>query len=239
MITSWPRWDKVVDDTGAEVLVVEKDHAVGGTTGVSGGVMWVPMNHHMVEAGLSDSRDEALRYIRRLADGREPDPSLVEVFVDTAPEVLAYLNAKTPLRTQMVEGFPDYYAGLGVAGAKPAGRSVEPMPFPVRAELPEWADRLASRPTLMSLGATTTLSEGMDSMRRGVAPGGPGASRPPAEEIPGEGAAFIGALLKGLVDRGVEALTETPARELVMVDGEVVGLRCERTAGGDLAGCPS
>jgi succinate dehydrogenase/fumarate reductase flavoprotein subunit len=250
MITSWPTWHKVVDvvvvgtgggamtaatvaaDDGAEVVVVEKDRVVGGTTGVSGGVMWIPMNHHMAEAGLGDSRDEALRYIRRLADGREPDPSLVELFVDTAPEMLAYLNAKTPLRTQMVEGFPDYYAGFDIFGAKPAGgRAVEPQPFPVRDALPEWTDRLATRSTLMSLGATTTLSEDMDSMRRGVAPGGPEASHRQVEDVRVKGAALVAALLKGLVDRGVEVLTATPARELVMVDGEVVGVRCERPTG--------
>ena len=34
----------LASDGGADVLVVEKDAVVGGTTGVSGGVMWVPRN---------------------------------------------------------------------------------------------------------------------------------------------------------------------------------------------------
>src|SRR3954447_19407404 len=108
-------------DSGAQVLVVEKDIVVGGTTGVSGGVLWVPNNHHLAEAGLEDSRDDALAYIRRISDGRDLDPDLIEVFVDTAPEVLAYLEAKTPLRTQLVTNLPDYYGAIldRIPGCKP------------------------------------------------------------------------------------------------------------------------
>ena len=108
MITNLPdRWDRVVDvvvigsgaagltaatlahDGGAEVLVLEKAPLIGGTTGVSGGMPWVPMNAHMADIGVPDSRDEALEYIRRLTLGREPDPLLVEVYVDTPLQTCA------------------------------------------------------------------------------------------------------------------------------------------------------
>jgi 3-oxosteroid 1-dehydrogenase len=246
MITSSPTWDRIVDvvvvgtgagamaaatlasDGGAEVVVVEKDAVVGGTTGVSGGVMWLPNNHHMTDAGVADSRDDALAYIHHLADGRAPDPSLIEIFVDTAPEMLAYLEAKTPLQMQTVQNFPDYYFGFDIPGKKAGARSVEPVPFPVRAELPEWADRIAARTTLLSLGAKTTLTEDLG--------GGSNVeelTRREREDIRVKGAAYIGALLKGLVDRRVDVLTETPAAELVVVDRAVIGLRC-RPASGDL-----
>ena len=117
MITSLPsRWDKGVDvvvmgsgaaglaaatlahDGGAQVLLLEKSDLIGGTTAVSGGMPWIPMNRHMAEVGQEDSRSDALTYIRRLTLGREPDPALVETYVDTAAEMLDYLESKTPLR---------------------------------------------------------------------------------------------------------------------------------------------
>ena len=42
-------------DGGAEVLVLEKADMIGGTTGVSGGMPWVPCNRHMAEVGVGDS----------------------------------------------------------------------------------------------------------------------------------------------------------------------------------------
>ena len=107
MITTTPeRWDRIVDaivvgsggaaltaatlahDGGAEVVVLEKASMIGGTTAVSGGVVWLPGNHHMAEVGVPDSRDEALAYLRRLTNGHEHDPAVLEAFVDTAPLVL-------------------------------------------------------------------------------------------------------------------------------------------------------
>ena len=116
MSTEAATWDRVVDvvvvgsggaaltaatlahDQGAEVLVLEKADMLGGTTAVSGGGVWLPGNHKMAEAGIDDSREDALAYIRRLTNGTEPDPALLEVYVDTAPEVLRYLEDHTPVR---------------------------------------------------------------------------------------------------------------------------------------------
>ena len=85
-------WDRVVDvivvgsggaaltaatlahDGGAEVLVLEKSGMLGGTTAVSGGGVWLPGNHVMAEAGIADSREDALAYIRRLAGGPRTRP---------------------------------------------------------------------------------------------------------------------------------------------------------------------
>lgn len=249
MITQAPeRWDRVVDvaivgsggaalvaatlahDGGAEVLVLEKADQLGGTTAVSGGVMWLPQNHHMAELGIPDSREEAIAYISRLAMGHEHDPALVETFVDTAPEALTYLEAKTPLETTAVANFPDYYSPFDVPGKKPGGRSLEPVPYPVAAELPEWKDRLATRATLMSLGAVTTLGEEFSEQSPDLAAE---IARREAEDVRVKGAALIGMLFKGLLDRGVEVLLETPARELVALDGAVCGVRCE-TGGSSL-----
>lgn len=236
-------WDRVVDvvvvgsggaaltaatlasDGGAEVLVLEKADMLGGTTAVSGGAAWLPNNHVLREAGIDDSREAALAYLERVTAGRAPDPELLEVFVDAAPEVLRYLEDHTPLRTH-VSPLPDYYSPWGFPGqlARP-GRAVEPNPYPVGTELPEWKDRLVSRGTLMSLGAATTLTE--DFLPRTPELEAELARRE-AEDIRPKGAALIAMLFKGLLERGVEALLETPAREIVVDDGgEVVGIVAE------------
>ena len=236
-------WDRVVDvvvvgsggaaltaatlahDGGAEVLVLEKADMLGGTTAVSGGGVWLPGNHKMAEAGIDDSREDALAYIRRLTNGTEPDPALLEVFVDTAPEVLRYLEDHTPVRMH-ISPLPDYYWTWGIPGNRPMpARAVEADPYPVRAELPDWADRLVSRGTLMSLGAATTLTEDfspktpelMEELRRRE-----------EQDIRPKGAALIARLFKGLLERGVEAQLETPVRELVTNDdGDVIGVVAE------------
>jgi succinate dehydrogenase/fumarate reductase flavoprotein subunit len=64
---------------GAEVVVLEKAAITGGTTGRSGGVLWVPANPVMRATGIDDPRDDALRYMARTAHPvsyRPDDPHL-------------------------------------------------------------------------------------------------------------------------------------------------------------------
>ena len=252
MISEVPaRWDEQVDvivmgsggaalvaatlahDGGAQVLVVEKSEMIGGTTAVSGGVMWLPNNHHMPTAGIDDSRDDALAYLRRLTLGREHDPHLLEVFVDNAPQMLRYLEQHTPLRMTPVKNFPDYYFPYDIPGKKHGGRSVEPLPFAVGTELPEWRDRLVTRGTLMSLGAVTTLAEDFAAPDAALQAE---LARREAEDIRTKGAALIAMLFKGLLQRGVSVRLESAGRELVVVDGEVLGMRVEHAGASRLIG---
>ena len=57
---------------GAEVLVLERTERLGGTTTYSGGALWIPNNRLMAEAGIKDSRDDALTYLRTLTNGFVP-----------------------------------------------------------------------------------------------------------------------------------------------------------------------
>ena len=247
MIRDMPtRWDREVDvivvgsggaamtaatlahDGGAEVLIVEKDTKLGGTTGVSGGVMWLPQNHHMAAVGIEDSREDAIAYIERLARDHQHDPALVETWVDAAPRALAYLEANTPVRMMTVPDFPDYYYPFDVPGKRPGGRSVEPVPYAVSDELPEWQDKLNNRVADPSLGGSSTLAEDMSGRSANMAEE---LADRAARDIRTKGPALIARLFRGLLDRGVEALLGTPARALVMRDGEVLGVRCESTEG--------
>ena len=40
--------------------MVEKEPLFGGTTAYSAGVIWIPVNSHQKDAGISDSREDAL-----------------------------------------------------------------------------------------------------------------------------------------------------------------------------------
>ena len=59
-------------DKGSKVLVLEKTHQIGGTTAFSGGVPWIPLNRYMKDAGIEDTRENALKYIRRVTGEKVP-----------------------------------------------------------------------------------------------------------------------------------------------------------------------
>lgn len=250
MVSTAGKWDLVTDvvvvgsgaaaltaalsaaHVGADVMLIEKEAALGGTSGVSGGVMWVPNNRHLPAAGLEDTRADAIAYIRHIADGQELDPRLVEVFVDTAPQMLEFLEANSPLRTQPVTALHDYYEAIidRVPGCKPFSRSVEPLPYPARDELGPWADLIATRSTLLSLGASTTLAEDMAAFG-GISANLDELARREREGVRVKGAALVACLLRGLLDLGVDVRVSTPASELVVDDTRrVVGVKA--TPGG-------
>jgi 3-oxosteroid 1-dehydrogenase len=249
MIVNAPdKWDRVVDvvvlgsgaaglaaatlayDGGADVLLLEKADLIGGTTGVSGGMPWVPMNHHMADVGVSDSREDALTYIRRLTHGREPDPALVERYVDIAPEVIEYLEAKTPARFYAPSTFNDYFEGI--PGGKPAGRSIEPVPFDARTELGEWAARARTSPHLARL----TMEEGAKYLRGDEPPDFGAIMQRETDDVRCGGSALVASLLKGLLDRGVTIETGAAATDLVVVDDEVVGVLVEHDGSTEMIG---
>lgn len=112
--------------TGATTAVLEKADFLGGTSAVSGGMVWVPMNRCMTELAITDSRDDALAYLHAICDGRTPR-EVLEVLVDRGTEMLGFVESETALRFETLEHFPDYHPDW--PGAHAGGRSLEPIPY--------------------------------------------------------------------------------------------------------------
>ena len=53
-------------DAGLEPLVIEKMPTVGGSTGMSGGIVWMPNNPLMRAEGVADSYDDGMAYLANL-----------------------------------------------------------------------------------------------------------------------------------------------------------------------------
>jgi succinate dehydrogenase/fumarate reductase flavoprotein subunit len=209
-------------DNGARVAVLERSDKIGGTTAVSGGAVWVPLNDHMSGVEAQDSRDEALAYCKRLTGSSAPDDT-VETFVDTAPQMIRYLEAHTPLKFD-VWNAPDYYADG--AGGKTGGRALEPEVFS-KAALGEWAGALRPAPVL---SVPLTLDEMLNKYRlmtgiKGL-PMDLLAERT-QKQVVGMGAALVAGLLKGCLDRGITIMLETRAVEVAPGADGVQGLIAE------------
>ncbi len=174
--------------------------------------------------GGTDSRADALAYIKALAGDDVPDPELIDVFVDTAPQMLDYLEQHTPLKMAAIPGFPDYYLHLEeIPGRTSGGRAVEALPFPVRDELPDHADALPVRSTLNILGERTTHAE--ERTRQDPDELAAEIARRTAADVRVKGVALVARLLRGLLDRGVVVRASSPVDGLIIAGDDVVGVR--------------
>jgi 3-oxosteroid 1-dehydrogenase len=208
-------------DGGAKVVVIEKASTVGGASAVSGGVVWVPNNHHMKEVGIADSRTEAVAYVKRLADGRSDD-RLIETFLDTAPQMLRFIESSTSLAFTALARYPDYHPEF--EGGKPGGRSLDPGLFDSN-DLGDWKKKLRRSPifgmTAMSVTEATDWGVFSKPLKLPFKLLGERLSK----GFVCYGGALIGRMLKALLDRGVPPMLETAARELLVEEGRVAGVR--------------
>jgi len=126
---------------GACVEVYEKAATVGGTTAVSGGIVWIPAHRRSADGELPVK--DAMDYLRAQSLGFMDD-ELMETFVRTGAEMLDFVEAHSDLQFEIAEGFPDYKPEL--PGGRPAGgRSLNAKPFDL-SRLGEWRDRITSFP---------------------------------------------------------------------------------------------
>ena len=73
------------------VLVIEKTAFVGGTTAWSGGIVWIPVNGKMKQAGLADSPSDAANYLAATVPETE-NADLREAFLARGPEASGTLS---------------------------------------------------------------------------------------------------------------------------------------------------
>lgn len=111
---------------GLDVVVIESSRKIGGTTAISGGMVWVPGNQFAAASGTPDSRARIDRYLEQVVPDYRADPRMT-AFVEDGPRAIEYLTSRTAVQLQPVTRYPDYYPDL--EGATLGGRVLEPVPF--------------------------------------------------------------------------------------------------------------
>ncbi|NJO14000.1 MAG: FAD-dependent oxidoreductase [Rhizobiales bacterium] len=207
-------------ETGAEVLLVEKWDRVGGTSAISGGVIWVADNPRMRASGMADSRADALAYFRSLDHGDLVDET-IEAFVDKGPEALAFLESIDALSVSVLPGYPDYYTDR--PGAKPQGSRALDHDLFALDELGDWAAKIYAieepKPLMLREtpigGATETVSPQVMGERM-------------AARQCGFGQAMVARLLKACLERGIEPILGVSTKRLLRDGDRITGIEAEQ-----------
>ena len=110
-----------------DVLIIEKQDKVGGTSAMSGGGIWIPNSHYAQEAGAEDSLDDAKRYLINTLFGEDVPEDMIDTYLEKSPEMLKFLHDRTDVRYESLAEYPDYYTNM--EGARAGHRSLEPSPI--------------------------------------------------------------------------------------------------------------
>ena len=110
-----------------DVLIIEKQDKVGGTSATSGGGIWIPNSHYAEEVGAEDSPEAAKAYLMNTLFGEDVPEEMIDIYLEKAPEMLKYLHDRTDVRYESLAEYPDYYTNM--EGAREGHRSLEPAPI--------------------------------------------------------------------------------------------------------------
>ncbi|WP_322070908.1 FAD-dependent oxidoreductase [Paraburkholderia bannensis] len=226
-------------DQGLSVVVLEKSGEYGGTSAVSGGGIWIPCNHLIAEAGGKDTREAARRYLDACIEGAS-SPARIDAYLDTAPEMLRYVEARTPVRYQSLAHYADYFQAL--PGAMPGYRALDPLPFDgarlgsefVRLRQPSPGTLVGGRVAVTSKEAHTLLAKERGFMTLALREFGRywfdirARLRSRRDRRLTLGNALVGGLRYALLERKVPLWLDTPMRDLIEFDGRIEGILAER-----------
>jgi 3-oxosteroid 1-dehydrogenase len=250
-------WDKSVDlaiagsgggglaaaiaaiDSGLEALVLEKMPVVGGSTGMSGGMLWMPNNPLMRAEGVVDSHEDGMAYLEAVVGdvGAASTPERRDMFLRAGSEMITFLQRKG---VQLVRcpGWADYYCNR--SGGNIAGRGVEGVAFDASV-LGEWQEKMpASLSKSHGLAMRTNELRAVQYFNRSPANFAKAAQvftrtklgRLQRKDLLTNGASLVAQMVKVLMDMCGEPpiWTEAAVEDLVVDDGRVVGLRVRHGA---------
>ncbi|MFM7026796.1 MAG: FAD-dependent oxidoreductase [Limnohabitans sp.] len=224
---------------GLDVVVIEKEPVFGGTTALSGGVLWIPLNHHGRQQNPQDTVDAVRTYMME-ETGSFFDEAAVSTFIEQGPKMVDFFEQNTEM--QFVPTlYPDYHPN--VPGGAAIGRSILAEPFDIRRLGQDMARLKPPLKTITFMGmmfnssnadlkhffqATKSLTSFFYVARRLLNHMKELALYQRAIHVT-SGNALAARLAQSALDLGIPILTSTPARSVLTDNGRVVGM----TVGGE------
>lgn len=222
---------------GLEVALFEKENVFGGTTAISGGAIWVPESLEAKRAGIKDSREQVMTYLRNLM-GKYLSSEQIEAYLDAAPEAIDFLEQNTQAGFIPRKFSPDYHSDL--KGSVKGGRTMDTAEFDGRRLGANFTDIRSPLKQFMALGGIMVTLKDIQSQRQATK------SLSAIRHLAGLGVRFlidrlsyprgtrlvygnalIASLYKSALDAGIDMWRSTPVMGLVKEGVRVCGVRVE------------
>ncbi|WP_057093191.1 FAD-dependent oxidoreductase [Comamonas thiooxydans] len=113
---------------GLDVIVLEKEPVFGGTTALSGGVLWVPLNKYGRQQNPADTVERVREYMMS-ETGSNYDAAAVQCFIENGPKMVDFFERETEMKF-VPTLYPDYHPDA--PGGVDIGRSILAAPYDIR-----------------------------------------------------------------------------------------------------------
>lgn len=214
---------------GLKVLLLEKEPLIGGSSALSGGIVWIPDNPVMKRDGQTDSIEQAMTYVDNFTKdvGHVSPPERRRAFLEAGPQMVDLLE-KEGMAFEYCAEYADYYAHL--PGGHQSGRSLQGDLFDLN-ELGEWKAKFRINPA--ALPVRTSEGRHLFLMKRtlkGAETAARLATRVAKEKVQGtkvvgSGGSLIGRLFQIALRMGTDVHVDAPLEAFLVEDGRVVGVR--------------
>lgn len=221
---------------GCRVLLIERSDRIGGSTAISGGAVWVPLNAQSAAAGHPDTPEQVWTYLRNTVGDAAPE-AMQRAYIDAGPGMVEWMHRHTQLRLVARTFSPDYYPDR--EGAAMGGRSLDPAEFDGRLLGRHFSQLRDPLPEFMVLGGmmvNMTDAKHLLAVTKSFASWQHGMKlvlRFFSDRLRGYhrgtrlllGNALAARLFKSALDRGIEFRLSTQVTELQREQGRICGVR--------------
>ena len=113
---------------GLDVIVLEKEPVFGGTTALSGGVLWIPLSKYGRQQNPADTVERVREYMMS-ETGNNYDAAAVQCFIENGPRMVEFFERETEMKF-VPTLYPDYHPDA--PGGVDIGRSILAAPYDIR-----------------------------------------------------------------------------------------------------------
>ena len=226
---------------GLDVIVLEKEPVFGGTTALSGGVLWIPLSKYGRHQYPADTVERVREYMMS-ETGSNYDAAAVQCFIENGPKMVEFFERETDMKF-VPTLYPDYHPDA--PGGADIGRSILAAPYDIRGLGKDMRRLKPPLETITFMGmmfnssnadlkhffrATKSIVSFLYVARRLATHVKEMAIYRRGTNVT-SGNALAARLAKSALAIDISILTSTPVKELLSKNGKVVGVRAAAADG--------